>query len=265
MGAATGMLVAAPLALAIGAVGGLALGVMATWLLKPSDTVEVQRPPTPEEIAAACPVEEPVEDQDALAVAQDKVSALERDVAGKERRVKELEAEMARRSERGKEFVAELQRVKAELATAQEQLVVAQQEKEQLLVQLRQTEEELKVTTVQRDQAREDALYNRWTDFLKEAQLEICDKGNRKKLGNCRETVQAALEAATRQDRYSHCIRSGQEEPTVRELENDASLPAFAEMIDEEQKQTKGWMVIFCDPTLPEREDIPLAEKHLPG
>lgn len=262
--AATGVLVAAPVALAIGAVGGLAIGALLGYFLAPSDTVEVPRPPTAEELAAACPQEEPAADTDALAQVQDKVATLERDVATKERRVKELETEMARRAERGKEFVAELERVKSELATAKQQLAVAEKEKEQLLVELRQTKEELAVTTTQRDAAREDALYNRWTDFLKEAQLEICDKGNRKKLGNCRETVEATLQAKARQDKFSHCIRSGQESPTVRELENNAELPAFAEMIDEEQKQTKGWMVLFCDPTLPERDDIPLAEKHLP-
>lgn len=239
------------------------LGVIATWLLKPSETIEVTRPPTADEIAAAAAqMGQPAEDADELAVAQDKVASLEREVATRERRVKELEAEMSKRAERGKEFVAQLNQLKSELASAKEQLTVAQAEKQQLLVQLMATEEELKVTTNQRDQAREDALYNRWTDFLKQAQLEICDKGNRKKLGNCRETVDAALQA--RQDKFAHCIRSGQEAPTVRERENNTELPAFAEMIDEEKKQTKGWMVLFCDPTLPERNDIPLAERHLP-
>ncbi|MEQ1564264.1 MAG: hypothetical protein ABMA64_01410 [Myxococcota bacterium] len=256
---------AGPLALAAGGIGGLIVGGLVAWLLLPSSTIEVPRAPTPEELAAACAVPATAEAVDELGTAQTKVATLERDVATKERRVKELEEEMAKRSERGKEFVAELNRVKAELATAKEQLVVAEQEKAQLLETLRLTTEELTVTKNQRDTAREEALFNRWNDFVANAQLEICDKGNRKKLGNCREVVQATVGSEKRQGQFSHCIRSGQAAPVVQERVDDkASLPAFAEMIDEEQKQTKGWMVIFCDPTLPEAQDAPLAAGRLP-
>ncbi|MEQ1502858.1 MAG: hypothetical protein ABMB14_11540, partial [Myxococcota bacterium] len=261
-GAATGALLAMPVALGIGAIGGLAIGVIATWLLKPADVVERARPPTADELAAACQVEAQA---DELTTAQAKVAELERDVATRERRVKELEAQMQQRSERGKEFVAEYERMKSELADAKQKLEIAEQEKSHLLEQLRQTEEELATTTKQRDVAREDALFNKWQDFLKNAQLEICDKGNRKKLGNCRETVEATLALDARRDAFSHCIRSGQATPMLQERKNESEpLPAFAEMIDEEQKQTKGWMVIFCDPTLPERDDVPLAASHLP-
>lgn len=263
MGAATGALLAAPVGLAMGAVGlfaGLALGAALMWMFSSTKEIEVQRAPTAEELAAACaPV---IDDGDALGQAQGKVATLERDVAEQERRVHELEGEMARRSDRGKEMVAEFERLKSELATTKEALVVAEREKEKLLVELRQTKEELAVTTRQRDVAKEDALYNRWTDFLKNAQLEICDKGNRKRLGNCRETVEATLVTEARQTQFSHCVRSGQAAPMVIEQEGN-TLPAFAQMIDEEQKQTRGWMVVFCDPTLPERADAPLATSHL--
>jgi hypothetical protein len=131
--------------------------------------------------------------------------------------------------------------------------------------ELQATHEELVVTKVQRDTAREDALTNRWNAFLADAQLEICEKGNRKKLGNCREVVESTLLADVRRDRFAHCIRSGQAQPAVHELDKDALLPQFAQMIDEEQKQVKGWYVDYCDPTLPERADAPLAEQHLPA
>lgn len=265
MGAATGALLAAPVGLAMGGAGlvaGLALGAALMWMFSSDTAVEVQRAPTAEELAAACtPVDA---NADELSVAQGKVATLERDVAEQERRVHELEGEMARRSDRGKSMVAEFEKMKTELAETKQALVVAQQEKEQLLVKLQQTEAELAVTTKQRDVAKEDALYNRWTDFLKNAQLEICDKGNRKKLGNCRETVEATLMTDSRQSQFSHCIRSGQAAPMVLEQEGN-TLPAYAQMIDEEQKQTKGWMVIFCDPTLPEKADAPLATTHMPG
>ncbi|MEZ4237626.1 MAG: hypothetical protein R3F59_16060 [Myxococcota bacterium] len=259
-GAAGGALVAAPLALGLGVLGGLVVGLIIGWVVKPSP--DVAPPPEPtEEVVEAEAVEEPEDDD--LTVAQTRVAELEREVANRERRVRELEEQMQARNERGKEFVAEMQRLKKELSEAQTQLQEAEVEKQQLLDDLRKTEAELVVTRDQRDKAREDALYNRWQDFLKAGQLEICDRGNRKKLGNCREAVDGALGKPAREQRFAHCIRSGQAAPMVRELDKDETLPAFAEMVDEDQKQTKGWMVIFCDPTLPEKADPALAESHL--
>ena len=136
---------------------------------------------------------------------------------------------------------------------------------ESLRAELVSAEEQLAERTQQRDAAREDALFNRWADFIKGAQLEICDKGNRKKLGNCRETVDAAINVDDRRDKFAHCIRSGQAQPAITELEKGVGLPDFAEMIDEDKKQTKGWMILFCDPTLPENTDAPLAEGRLPA
>ena len=113
--------------------------------------------------------------------------------------------------------------------------------------------------------AKEDALANKWYRFLNDAQLEVCERGNRKKLGRCRETVEATVGTVSRRDRFAHCVRSGQAIPTVHELEKKAVLPDFAVMIDEEQKQTKGWYVLWCDPTLPELDDGQLETDRLPG
>ena len=67
-----------------------------------------------------------------------------------------------------------------------------------------------------------------------------------------------------RRDKFAHCVRSGQAVPTVARAREGRELPDFAEMIDEEQKQTKGWYVLFCDPTLPEKADGFLNEAALP-
>ncbi|MEZ4318357.1 MAG: hypothetical protein R3F61_12675 [Myxococcota bacterium] len=250
-------------------VGALVLGFAGGWMIRTPEKqiVEVVRPPTAEEIAEAVPQEE----KDELALAQIKVAELEREGAEKERKVAQLEARIARGAEVGAQLRAELEKVKAELEETKLALVQAEEEKEQLLValkettlQLEETEEELALTKVQRDDAREDALFNRWKDFLGTAQLEICDKGNRKRLGNCRESVTAALGTPERRDKFAHCIRSGQAQPSVTEQVKGVDLPEFAEMMDEEVKQVKGWFVDFCDPTLPERTDVPLATGRLP-
>jgi len=254
---------AAPVALAIGAVAGLLIGALAMWFLQAPGTVEVTRAPTQAEIAALCEVEVD-EVTDELTAVQTAVMTLERGVAERERAVKELEAEMKRRSDRGRSLVAELESLKAELAQTKEALRIAEVEKKELLSELRMTEAELLDTRKQRDSAREDALFNRWEDFIKGAQLEVCDRGNRKKLGNCRETVAAAITQGVREKKFAHCIRAGQSAPLVQELEKDHTLPSFAEMLDEDKRQTRGWMVVFCDPTLPERSSGPLATEHLP-
>ncbi len=83
--------------------------------------------------------------------------------------------------------------------------------------------------------------------------------------GGCREAVQGTLMTNARRDKFAHCVRSGQAVPTVKELEKGVSLPDFSEMIDEEQKQTKGWYVMFCDPTLPEKTGGFLNEAPIPA
>ena len=161
--------------------------------------------------------------------------------------------------------------IRDSLEEARAQLEIARQEKEQLVVELTQTKEELARTeqkltdqVEKTEVAKEDALVNKWYRFVSDSQLEVCEKGNRKKLGMCRETVQATLMNNVRRDKFAHCVRSGQAVPSVRELQKGESLPDFSEMIDEEQKQTKGWYVLFCDPTLPERNDGFLGEDPLP-
>ncbi|MEQ1503716.1 MAG: hypothetical protein ABMB14_15865 [Myxococcota bacterium] len=254
-------------ALALGAVLGLIIG----FVVKPAKELEVKVPRdlTAAELAAACAPDLETKVTE-LEAASGKVAFLEKEVTDREARVKELEAEIQKRNERGRSFVAEFEQAKRDLEEARAQLEIARQEKEQLVLELTQTKEELAKTEQalveqkgMTEQAKEDALVNKWYRFISDAQLEVCEKGNRKKLGSCREVLQSTLMSNVRRDKFAHCVRSGQAVPTVRELEKDESLPDFAEMIDEEQKQTKGWYVLFCDPTLPEKNDF-IGEEHLP-
>lgn len=238
------------------------LGFGTAWITKPAEvqTVEVE-----------VPVEvENEETKDELAKSQEKVSELERTVATKEHRVNELEEKIRKGAIAGKALREELASLKKELAETKEALAVAIEEKEEVLEQLRltteqleQTEEQLAKVTVQRDEAREDALFNRWQDFVKGAQLSICDRGGRKKLGNCREAVTAAIMTTEREARFAHCLRSGQAQPTVREEQKGTDMPEFSEMMNEDTRQTRGWYIEFCDPTLPENANFSLAEGSL--
>lgn len=263
-----------PFATALGSLAlGAVLGGAIVWIAKPSDRVEVAVPRnlTEAELAAACAPAIADKARD-LEDAHEKVRDLSANVASKEAKVAELEAEMAQRAERGRAMVQELERAKAELAEMKVQLQAAVQEKERLYqeltvttAKLEQTEQALEEQIVKTEVAREDALTNKWYRFINDAQLEICERGNRKKLGNCREVVQAELLAPALRDKFAHCVRSRQATPLVREIEKDAQLPEFAQWINQDEKITKDWYVDLCDPTLPEAEDGTWEEEHLPG
>ncbi len=260
-------------ALVVGAVVGGALG----WTAKPTETkeVEVPRELTAAEMAEACGPELE-ETTSELEEAQNKVAFLEKEVVDRDVRVKELEAKLKSEGSKpssssgGSDLARKLARARADLEEAREELTIALSEKERLVAELTATKEELSETKVElvdqkkkTKRAKEDALVNKWYRFINGAQLDICEKGNRKRLGRCREAVQLALQVPDRRDKFAHCVRSGQAVPTVRELEKNEALPDFAEMVDEEQKQARDWYILLCDPTLPERDGF-LNEEHLP-
>ncbi|MEN0066621.1 MAG: hypothetical protein AAGA48_31095 [Myxococcota bacterium] len=261
---------------------GVALGVAIGWTSKPSETtaeVAVPRDLTQAELQQLCNEDETLTE---LEQAKDKIGFLEKEIEARNARVKELEAKADDDPEpmvpgtsstpsRGRNLARELAQAQADLKEALEELEVVRAEKDALIAELESTKEELSDTRValtaqkkKTRRAKEDALVNKWYRFVNGAQLDICDKGNRRKLGRCREVVQDTLMTNSRRDRFAHCVRSGQAVPTVMAVDSRDQLPTFSEMIDEEQKQTKGWAVLFCDPTLPEGDGF-LNEVPLPS
>ncbi len=248
-------------ALVIGLLAGAILG----FILFRGDTTTqlVQQELTNEELDALCAVkvDEAVgEAADELTVAQERVATLQDDVFGKEREVAEMEAEMTRRAERGRALSAEvtelreqLQAARTELTSLKAELTAAVEEKEELFVQLRYTEEQLAEQRVETSVAREDALSFKWQTFVTASQLEVCEKGGRRRMGRCRETVTEFV--ASFRTEFEHCIRSGQEMPGLQEAErNTEVLPMFAKWIDQDERITRDWYVLLCDPTLPEAD-----------
>lgn len=258
-------------ALASLALGALLGGVVA-WVAKPEQQREIQVPRelTAAELEAAC-APAIAETAEELEAANEKVAVLTKEVAAQEAKVQELEAEMSRRSSRDRALVAELEAAKKELAEVKAQLAQAQEEKARLVeelsatvAKLEETEERLEEQIQLTQRAKEDALTNKWYRFLNDAQLDICEKGNRKKLGRCRETVVATLKTDDMQNRFAHCVRSRQATPSVHELQRGQELPQFSEYLNEDERVTRGWYVQLCDPTLPEADGF-LNEEHLPS
>lgn len=242
--------VTAFVALLIGALLGGAL----VWVLKrPAEVekvVEKTRDYTSAELDAAC-LTRVDEVGKQLTVATEGISSLEADVQAKQDKVAKLESEMKRRGESGKALSRELEAARGELAAVKQKLVEAIAEKDAIAKTLDITRERLVAQALLTDDARADARGNKWTTFLAQGQLTICERGNRKKLGKCRESVDAAL--APFQQRYVHCMASGQEAPSLAEFANpkDAALPPFASWLAPDDKIVRGWYVLLCDPSLP--------------
>ena len=243
---------------------GLALGALAVvglWKPATPDPEVVTRELTEAEMESACA---PFV-TDTLAVlteAQAKVVQLEDRVENKEAEVVRLEAEMDKRAAAGKRIWAELQAAREELETLRTQLAQAVEEKEAALValeetvaQLKATEDRLEVTTEKLVLAEADVLDNRWKGFLQNGQLTVGEKGGRTTRGKCREAVLGSL--AAMEDKYRHCVKSGQAVPGLVEAEKDMEgLPDYSFWLGEESRITKGWFVTLCDPTLPEADDF---------
>lgn len=234
-------------------VAGGVVGSVVVWLAKPPEIVEKQIPRelNPAELEAACaPFVAEVAAN--LQAANDKVTTLVEDVKAKEAKVQDLEAEMKRRGARGRELVKELEAAKAELEQVKQQLKQAIEEKEQLVVELKETLADLEEQKVETETWKQTAITNDWEAFLNQAQLDVCEKGNRKKLGRCREDVTAIVGTPEMKAKYEHCLKSGQEAPSLHEAGKDEQLPQFAEYLDQENKVVKDWYILLCDPTLPE-------------
>lgn len=255
--------ITAVVALAVGAaVGGL--GVFAWWRATPStvETVVQLRDLTDDELETLC---NPFL-TDTLAVltdAQSKVQDLEGQVKDKESRIADLEKRADQRTAAGRKIMAELDVARAELTSLREELARAVSEKQVALAELERTVETLRQTEVTLEQtqgklalAEGDVLASRWRSFQQDAQLEICERGARRKMGKCRESVQAVLGADVERS-YRHCLKSGQAVPGLREATKDlVGLPDHARWLNEDDRVVKGWYLVLCDPTLPEAPDF---------
>ena len=242
------------------------------WFAKPIERVEVPVPRelTLAEIEAVC-APQVVEKAEALTEANERIVSLTAEVKQRQARVVNLENEMARRSDAGRALALELEAAQQALASVTQELAQVREQKAQLEVELEltvtrldQTEEALEIQVQRTERAQEDALVNKWYRFLNDAQLTICERGNRKKLGRCRETVTMELGGDATRDRFAHCVRSKQSAPSVHERKKGAQLPEFASFINEDERVVRDWYVQYCDPTLPEADGF-LDEKALPS
>lgn len=179
-----------------------------------------------------------------------KVTDLQGQVASRESEVAELEAKVKQGAKLSADQARRLDEAKKELGSLKRQLEQAESEKAQLIVQLAETQTKLDGQVVETEKAKGDATTQRWFTFAKDAQITICEKGNRKVLGKCRDIVDTTV-SKFRTD-FERCVRTGQEQPSLKESTKGERLPEFARWLDNDDKVTKGWYILLCDPTLPE-------------
>ena len=198
-----------------------------------------------------------------LALMNTKLDTLETDIADRQQRVDELRDEMAKRDENGARFWREFQQAKealAQITQERDMLVVA---KDQLVEQLTKTVEKLAITEERLEETievaeeyRYESIHQNFDRFVNESQLQVCERGNRKKLGKCREIVTNILTQPDVKGKFNHCLKSGQATPNVLEQLDDTPMPQFSFYLNEDDRVVKGWYLLLCDPTLPENPTV---------
>lgn len=251
------------IALAAGATVGLAAGFVIGVNQTPANDVAANVV-TADDITFArvcAPIREEAESR--IGDLNLQIRSLSMDIDDRQQRVAELEAEMDKRADRGRALWKELETTREQLAIALQQKDSLEHEKAELVLALTRTEQKLERTEVAlgeqvelTEHYRFESLDHNFERFVHESQLAICERGNRKKLGNCRSTVSGLLIEAKVQNAFRHCVRSGQETPLVRELEKGERVPEFGRFLDEKDGIVKGWYVQLCDPTLPEADTL---------
>lgn len=263
-----GLALLLPIATAgVALVVGLTIGGIATRVLFPSiqerEVVQL-RDYTAAELETACAplVKKAIEQLDE---AEKKVDELKTEVDAKVARIRTLEKRAVANAEAGRRVMAELKMLREQVADLEEKLEVAEAEKAELEAELTQTEVQLEKTEKVLEETKfelkitkKDAQDAKWTGFVQNAQLNICERGNRKKLGRCRETVDEKVKRF--EDTFRMCIATKQAAPTVveatKEMRKTNDLPEFAEWIDNDDRVTRDWYVLLCDPTLPEARAV---------
>lgn len=218
----------------------------------------IEKEITDEDLARLC--EELTDDEKVKVVeAQELVVKLQDELAAKEAALAEFKAQEITDAKRRKVAQKKWREMEAEIDSLRSQLQVAETERDELRVELKQTLRDLdrQIAQTQKYKAKaieykEKSTANLWSSFQNEAKVEICDRGSRKRHAKCHESVESALTPVIRA-KFATCVDTYQAVPVLRQLEKGDSLPAFAERLPDDNKFTKkGWVIVFCDPTLPE-------------
>jgi hypothetical protein len=99
-----------------------------------------------------------------------------------------------------------------------------------------------------------------WSAFQAQAKVKGCDRGSRKRHEKCHEAFDGSMTTKVQQ-RFFNCVDTYQAVPVLKRIERGESLPAHSTYLNTESRFTDDWIIIFCDPTLPEARDTDLDDE----
>ena len=194
----------------------------------------------------------------------ERVNTLQDELASKEAELAKLKGQKAKNSEARS-------RLSDEIAFLRVQLASAEEEREALRKELKQTIKELDFQVAQSKKFKRKAkrykmesTTNLWSAFLANAKVKICNRGTKKRHEKCHAAVEEAL-ANTMRARFTVCVDTYQSVPVLKKSAKGEALPRYASKLSTDNRFTKkGWYVLFCDPTLPEAADKDLEGDDVP-
>jgi hypothetical protein len=193
-----------------------------------------------------------------------RVNSLQDELAAKEAELKQLKGQKSKNA-------AARSRLGDEIAFLRVQLASAEEEREALRVELKQTIKELDFQVSQSKKYKRKAkrykmesTTNLWSAFLANAKVKICNRGTKKRHAKCNAAVEEAL-ANQMRARFTVCVDTYQSVPVLKQAKKGDAVPRYSAKLSEDNKFTKkGWYVLFCDPTLPEAGDRDLEGDDVP-
>jgi seryl-tRNA synthetase len=223
-----------------------------------------------EEIASICATLT-LDAKEQIQQAQDAVSSLRSTLAAREQELAELHDQRRRSAEAGAAVKARLAELEAEVSSLRTELVAVTQQRDQLMVELKDTvrklEEQIRETDKYKAEAKKwkrQSTANAWRSFIAEAKVAICDRGTKKRHESCHEAVEEAMGERV-QDLFEQCVDSQQAVPMLIQSEKADGFPAFSESLPADKRfTTRGWHIRFCDPTLPEADQPPNPQPPSP-
>ena len=158
-----------------------------------------------------------------------------------------------------KEMEAEIARLQIQLAAAEEERDELKKELQQTLVKLDKQIKETKKFKTKAKKYKRESTQNLWSAFKAQAKVKGCNRGTKKRHDKCYEAFDISMNSNIK-SHFKNCVDTYQAVPVLKKQKRGEALPKYSKKLDQGNKFTKGWYIIFCDPTLPEARDTDLDD-----
>jgi hypothetical protein len=200
---------------------------------------------------------------------QGKVRSLQEQLIEKEAELERLKKEAKKSGKSKDDAKKKWKEMEEEIARLQIQLASAEQERDDLKKELQQTlvklDKQIKETKKFKTKAKKykrESTQNLWSAFKAQAKVKGCNRGTKKRHSKCYEAFDSSLNSDVR-SRFKNCVDSYQAVPVLKKQKRGEGLPKYSKHINQGNKFTKGWYVMYCDPTLPEARDTDLDDEPI--